>query len=261
MELMKKNTLKNRYSRTARVLVLRNVHVSIEGREIVAGVTLSISPGEIHLLMGPNGSGKSTLLHAVAGHPRTTVTKGSMTLDGISLSKREPHERARAGLFLGFQQPVDIPGVTIGSFLRTVQNTLRTADHKTTISPTAFAAQLKEVLVHMGMDERFGGRTLNERLSGGEKKRGELLQMVVLEPRYALLDEFDSGLDVDAMRQVAHIISEQSKKGIGFLLVSHNPKLNDMLPITAVHVMGKGTFEASGGPELLVTIAKKGFGP
>lgn len=255
-----KNTRQKKTTRhEKKALVLRNVCVSREDRDIVNGVSLSVRPGEIHLLMGPNGSGKSTLLNAVAGHPRVTITKGSMMLDGRSLSKLAPHERARAGLFLGFQQPVDIPGVTIGSFLRTAINAMRTAEHKAAISPTAFAAQMKETLTACGMDERFGGRTLNERLSGGEKKRGELLQLVMLEPRYALLDEFDSGLDVDAVHEVARVIFEQAQKGVGFLLVSHDPNVKDLIPITKVHVMAQGALIAQGGLELLTAIAKKGF--
>lgn len=258
---MKNKRPKRTTTHDKKELVLRNVCISREDRSIVKCVSLSVRPGEIHLLVGPNGSGKSTLLHAVAGHPRVTVTKGSMMLDGRSLFKLEPHERARAGLFLGFQQPVDIPGVTIGSFLRTAINVMRTAEHKDAVSPTAFAVHMEKTLTACGMDERFGGRTLNAGLSGGEKKRGELLQMTVLGPRYALLDEFDSGLDVDAVHEVSRVISEQAKKGVGFLLVSHDPNLKDLIPITEVHVMAQGALIAHGGPELLTTIAKKGFTP
>lgn len=243
----------------SRCLAVRSLHVSREGQEIVRGVSLAIRPGEIHLLMGPNGSGKSTLLHALAGHPRTVIEKGSITLDGISLVRFSPEQRARTGLFLGFQQPVDIAGVTMASFLRTAKNAHASYRHTAPLSPTAFAAFLTKTLRELGMDERFGGRQVNAGLSGGEKKRGELLQMVVLEPRYALLDEFDSGLDVDALREVTRIISQEAKKGMGFLLVSHNPALQALLSVDAVSVMADGAVIARGGVELMNTISQKGY--
>ncbi|MEK7123154.1 MAG: Fe-S cluster assembly ATPase SufC [Patescibacteria group bacterium] len=240
-------------------LSIRNLHVTIERNPIVAGVSIAIRPGEIHLLMGPNGSGKSTLLNALAGHPRCNVQSGSIVLDGVALKNLPPHKRAQKGLFLGFQQPVDIPGVTLAHFLRTAKNIQARTAREEQLSPTAFATSFKEILRTLAMDGRFGGRQVNAGLSGGEKKRSELLQMVVLKPRYALLDECDSGLDVDAVREVCRVIAEEAKKGVGFLLVSHNPALADLLPIDAVHVMRSGKIVANGGRDILARITEKGY--
>lgn len=255
-----KNIEKKQHTKKRNCFAVRSLRVSLEEREIVHGVSFTICPGEIHVLIGPNGSGKSTLLNAIAGHPRTKITKGTVMLDNVQLARLSPEQRAKNGLFLGFQQPVDIAGVTIASFLRSAKNAQASSLRKEPLSPTAFAEYLKETLSRLGMDERFGGRQVNAGLSGGEKKRGELLQMVILEPRYALLDEFDSGLDVDSLREVVHIIAAEAKKGRGFLLVSHNPALRTLLPVDSVHVMANGRVCVSGGVELLSKIAQKGFG-
>lgn len=255
-----KNKIKKQHTKKSKCFVVRSLHIAREGREIVHNVSFTIRPGEIHVLMGPNGSGKSTLLNALMGEPRTEITKGTVALDGVSLTRLSPEKRSRKGLFLGFQHPVDIVGVTMASFLRTAKNAQAPSLRKEPMPPTAFAEYLKETLSRLCMDERFGGRQVNAGLSGGEKKRGELLQMVILEPRYALLDEFDSGLDVDSLREVVRIIATEAKKGRGFLLVSHNPSLHTLLPIDAVHVMANGRVCASGGTELLSKIAQKGFG-
>lgn len=254
-----KTKIKKQHIKKSNGLVVRSLHIAREGREIVCNVSFTIRPGEIHVLMGPNGAGKSTLLNALAGKPRTEITKGTVALDGGALTRLSTEQRACKGLFLGFQHPVEIAGVTIASFLRTAKNAQATSHGKDSLSPTAFAAYLKDILNVLGMDERFGGRQVNAGLSGGEKKRCELLQMAVLEPRYALLDEFDSGLDVDALRDVVRIIKAEAKKGTGFLLVSHNPELRAMLPIHKVHVMRNGHIVARGGTELLSKIAQKGF--
>lgn len=240
-------------------LSIRNLRVTIDGDPIVHGASITIRPGEIHLLMGPNGSGKSTLLNAIAGHPRCAIVSGSITLNGTSLKTLPPHIRAQKGLFLGFQQPADVPGVTLSNFLRTAKNARARAVGNEQLSPTAFATSLKETLHDLSMDDRFGGRFVNAGLSGGEKKRSELLQMVVLKPQYALLDEFDSGLDVDAVRQVCRVIAEQAAQGVGFVLVSHSPALAALLNIDAVHVMRDGALVKSGGTELLTRITKSGY--
>lgn len=240
-------------------LSIRNLHVTIDGNLIVHDVSITIRPGDIHLLMGPNGSGKSTLLNAIAGYPGCTIVSGSITLDGTSLKTLPPHIRAHKGLFLGFQQPVDVPGVTLAHFLRTAKNAQARASGEEQTSPTAFATSLKETLKDLSMDDRCGGRFVNAGLSGGEKKRSELLQMVVLGPQYALLDEFDSGLDVDAVRQVCRTIAEQAAQGVGFVLVSHNPALAGLLNIDAVHVLRNGALVKSGGTEILTRITKSGY--
>ncbi len=235
---------------------VKGLRVSVDGNTIVRDASFSMKPGEIHVLVGPNGSGKSTLLNALFGNPHTLVGRGSITLDGQSILPLTVDARARKGLFLGFQQPVEIPGVTIGSFLRMAKN----ARSKSHMTPVEFSGELKKALKQMNMDERFGGRFLNVGFSGGEKKKAEILQMMILKPRFAFLDEFDSGLDVDAFKTLSSIITQAAQEqGIGFLLVSHNPRLHTHLPITAVHVMTEGSIVARGGVDLLEKIDMKGY--
>ncbi|MDP2630214.1 MAG: Fe-S cluster assembly ATPase SufC [Candidatus Uhrbacteria bacterium] len=259
---MKKTTPKKKQGTgKSEAFLVRDLHVSVGDAPIIRGVNLTIRPGEIHILMGSNGSGKSTLLNAIFGNPRCAVTSGSIHLGKKNLTKAPVYERARAGLFLGFQEPVEIPGVNIGSFLRTAKNTLNEqqagAPH---LTPMEFSVILKEGLKTLGLDERFGGRALNDGFSGGEKKKNELLQMVILQPRFAFLDEFDSGLDVDALKTAIAVIARSAQENkTGFLLVSHNPRLFDVITPAGVHVMAKGKIAKSGGVELLEKIERHGY--
>ncbi len=246
--------------RKKEIFSVKDLHVSVGNTPIIHGVSLTIRPGEIHLLMGPNGSGKSTLLNAIFGNPRLSITSGAVMIGKKNLVTQPVYERARAGLFLGFQEPAEIPGVNIGSFLRTAKNTLNEGASGAHLTPMAFSPILKEALRSLGLDDRFGARALNDGFSGGEKKKNELLQMVVLEPRFALLDEFDSGLDVDALKTVVPVIARTAQeKGTGFLLVSHNPRLLEELTPTGVHIMVAGCIVRSGGRELLKEIQKNGY--
>lgn len=252
---------KKQITRKSEAFAVRNLHVSVGDTPIIRGVNLAIRPGEIHILMGSNGSGKSTLLNAILGNPRSKVTRGSIHLGRKNLTAVPVFERARAGLFLGFQEPVEIPGVNIGSFLRTAKNTVNEQTGGTHhLTPMEFSVILKDGLKMLGLDERFGGRALNDGFSGGEKKKNELLQMVILQPRYAFLDEFDSGLDVDAFKTaVATIATVADKYKTGFLLVSHNPRISDIVTPTGVHIMAGGRIVKSGGAQLLSEIEKHGY--
>ena len=259
--MKKEQPIKRVASRMNESFCAKDVHVSAGGTPIVRGVTCTIRPGEIHFLMGPNGSGKSTFLNALFGNPRCTLTQGSIKVGRKDLSTAPVHERARAGLFLGFQEPVEIPGVNVGSFLRTAKNTINEqvvgSKH---LTPMEFSSVLKDALRECDMDNRFGGRALNEGFSGGEKKKNELLQMVVLRPRFAFLDEFDSGLDIDALKTAARVIAKSAREqGTGFLLISHNPRIPVSLTPVAVHIMMNGRIVKSGGPELMKSIEKNGY--
>lgn len=226
-------------------LSITDLHVAVDGKEILKGITLNIQPGEVHALMGPNGSGKSTLANVLMGHPKYQVTGGSITLDGEDISGLAPHERAKRGLFLSFQYPVEIPGVTVESFLRTAYTNMK---GKTDV--VTFHALLKERMEALKMDPRFSRRYLNEGFSGGEKKRMEMLQMSVLDPRYMLLDETDSGLDVDALRIVAESIAAKRDPGHGILLITHFTRLLKHVEPDFVHIIVDGKIVKSGGEEL-----------
>lgn len=242
------------------LFTVTNLFASIDARPIVRGVSFSLAPGEIHVIMGPNGSGKSTLVQTLFGSPSIHVDKGSITMKGKSIMPLTTNERAQLGLFLGFQQPAEIPGVTLGSFLRAAKNALNAKRGLPHLAPVEFMELLKKHLKELSMDERFGGRSLNDGLSGGEKKKSELLQMMILGPQCAFLDEFDSGLDVDALRTICDAISRYAKEqGTAFLLVTHNPRINAMLKPTAVHIMMNGKIVANGGAELLNDVERHGF--
>lgn len=254
---------------TRQSLQLKNISITVGDHDITHGVSLTVKPGETHILMGPNGSGKSTLLNVLAGNPKYRVTSGSMFLDGKNIIKKTPTERARAGLFLAFQHPVDIPGVRVSTMLR--QALQARSQGKSThpgfakqnyggLSVPVFTDTLRTIGKSLNMDERFAARMLNVGFSGGERKKSEILQMAVLEPKYALLDEIDSGLDVDALKNVANLIQTvQRKKKTGFLIVTHNPQLLEYIAPTHVHIMIAGRIIVSGGKELASEIHAKGF--
>jgi Fe-S cluster assembly ATP-binding protein len=226
---------------------------------ILKGIDLSIAPGSVHALMGPNGSGKSTLAFTLSGHPGYTVDGGSVTLDGQELLELSPDKRARAGLFLSFQYPAAIPGVSVGNFLRTARQSVRPGD----LPPAKFRAMLNEHMAQLEMDPAMLSRYVNDGFSGGEKKRLEMLQMAVLAPKYAVLDETDSGLDVDALRAVGKAIEalHRSEAGshTGFLVITHFPRILQYVAPDFVHVMMDGRIVKSGGPELANQIERDGY--
>lgn len=237
-------------------LSIKNIHISVEGEEIVKGVSLSVRSNEIVTIMGPNGSGKSTLVNTIMGHPKYTVTKGEITIDGKNMNEASADERAKAGLFLSFQYPSEVSGVTIANFLRTALNEIRGAK----ISVPDFMKLLKERMELLGMDSSFSKRYLNEGFSGGEKKRNEILQLAVLEPKIALLDETDSGLDIDALKTVAQGVNKiKEKTGMGVLVVTHYQRLLNYIVPDKVHIMMDGKIVKSGGKELAMEVEEKGY--
>ncbi|UCG23494.1 MAG: Fe-S cluster assembly ATPase SufC [Chloroflexota bacterium] len=243
-------------------LEIKNLHVSVEDQPILNGIDLLVKQGEIHALMGPNGSGKSTLAYTLAGHPAYEVTGGDVIFDGLDLLDMEADERSRAGLFLAFQYPIAVPGVTVANFLRQSLNARRRAvdpDDKGVPIP-AFRKLLKEKMDQLSIDHSFAGRYLNEGFSGGEKKRAEILQMATLEPKISILDETDSGLDIDALRIVAEgANSLHDSMGMGMLVITHYQRILNYIQPDRVHVMLKGRVVESGGPELALQLEEKGY--
>jgi Fe-S cluster assembly ATP-binding protein len=238
-------------------LVIQDLHVSIGEQEIIRGLSLAVPKGEVHAIMGPNGSGKSTLAKVLAGHPDYVVTSGSVTMDGENILELEPDQRARQGLFLAFQYPSEIAGVTIANFLRAaVQARLPEGEE---LEATDYYARLYKEMDALGMDRSFTSRSVNEGFSGGEKKRNEILQMAMLEPRYAVLDETDSGLDIDALKIVAQGVNALRGPKLGILLITHYQRLLNYIVPDHVHVMVKGRIELSGGKELALQLEEKGY--
>ncbi len=243
-------------------LEIKNLHVEVDGQPILKGIELLVKQGEIHALMGPNGSGKSTLAYTLAGHPAYEPTAGEVIFDGLDLMEMEPDERSRAGLFLAFQYPVAVPGVTVANFLRQAINSRRRSDDPDDkgIPIPQFRRLLKEKMDSLNIDHHFAGRYLNDGFSGGEKKRAEILQMATLEPKIAILDETDSGLDIDALR----IVSEGANAlhdaiGMGMLVITHYQRILNYIQPDFVHVMLKGRIVESGGPELALKLEEKGY--
>jgi Fe-S cluster assembly ATP-binding protein len=236
-------------------LVIEDLQVNVEDKQILRGVDLTVAPGRVHALMGPNGSGKSTLAYALAGHPRYRVTGGKVTFKGEDLLDLLPDERARLGMFLAMQYPVEVPGVSVTSFLRTAMNAIRGED----VPVREFAKQLREQMRLLGMDPGFAERSLNEGFSGGEKKRHEILQMALLRPELAILDETDSGLDVDALRVVAEGVNRLRGPELGILLITHYTRILRYISPDVVHVMVDGTIVQSGGPELADELEAHGY--
>jgi Fe-S cluster assembly ATP-binding protein len=249
-------------------LAIRDLHVAVEGNEILKGLSLEVRKGEIHALMGPNGSGKSTLAHTIMGHPRYEVTGGDVLFKGRSVLEMEPDERARQGLFLAFQYPVAIPGVSVANFLRSALNARLAppgeegngkAPARKGIAPKEFRALLREQMKLLRMDESFAGRYLNDGFSGGEKKRAEILQMAVLKPEIAVMDETDSGLDIDALRVVADGVNALAGPEMGVLLITHYQRILNYIKPHFVHVMVGGRLIRSGGPELALELEARGY--
>lgn len=238
---------------------IRNLCASTEGKPILKGVNLKVNAGEIHAIMGPNGAGKSTLAKVLAGHPAYDVTSGEVWFKGQNLLEMEPAERAHAGLFMSFQYPVEIAGVSNVQFLRSALNSNRKARGEPEIAQGDFDKLLETKMALMEIRPEFKERNLNEGFSGGEKKRNEILQMAVLEPELAILDETDSGLDIDAMRIVAKGVNQLMNERMGLLLITHYQRLLDYIKPHFVHVMLDGRIVQSGGPELALTLEEKGY--
>ena len=238
-------------------LSVENLHVTITDKEIVRGLSLRVPRGEVHALMGPNGSGKSTLAKVLAGHPDYQVTKGKVMMDGENLLELDPDERARRGLFLAFQYPSEVPGVTIANFLRAAMQS-RLAEGEE-LEATDYYAKLYEKMELLGMDRSFTSRAVNEGFSGGEKKRTEILQLAMLEPKYAILDETDSGLDIDALKTVAHGVNSLRGPDLGILLITHYQRLLNYIIPDYVHVMVAGRIVRSGRKELALELEERGY--
>lgn len=244
-------------------LEIRNLHVSINDTPILKGVNLIINEGETHALMGPNGSGKSTLAYALMGHPAYTVDGGQVIFDGEDVLEMEADARSRLGLFLAFQYPVAVPGVTVANFLRSAINARRKAidPQDKGISIPEFRKLLTSKMNQLNIDTKFAGRYLNEGFSGGEKKRNEILQLATLDPRIAILDETDSGLDIDALRIVADGVNSLKSDKLGVLVITHYKRMLDYLKPQHVHLMMDGKIVESGGPELADKIEDDGYAP
>ena len=242
-------------------LVIQNLHVSINDQEILKGVNLTVQQGEVHALMGPNGTGKSTLAYALMGHPSYEVTDGKVLFKGENIIDLEPYERSRLGLFLAFQYPVAIPGVSVANFLRTAINARRKAENSENkgIPIPQFRRLLKEKMDLLQMDHAFAGRYLNEGFSGGEKKRAEILQMATLQPEIAILDETDSGLDIDALRIVSDGVNVLKSENLGVLVITHYQRILNYIKPEFVHIMLGGRIVESGGPELALHLEEHGY--
>jgi Fe-S cluster assembly ATP-binding protein len=241
-------------------LEIRDLHVRIEDREILKGVDLDVSRGEIHALMGPNGSGKSTLASTLMGHPAYEISEGSITFKGEDITELEPHERAKAGLFLAFQYPVAIPGVSVANFLRMAINAKRTSSGATEIGVKEFRTQLAHAIELLDVDRSFTSRHLNDGFSGGEKKRAAILQMAMLAPDVAILDETDSGLDIDALRTVAEGVQRlHDEQGLGALIITHYQRILHHVAPDYVHVMLDGRIVLRGGVELVERLEREGY--
>ncbi|ECZ8737196.1 Fe-S cluster assembly ATPase SufC [Listeria monocytogenes] len=238
-------------------LKIQDLHVEIEGKEILKGVNLEISTGEIHAIMGPNGTGKSTLSSAIMGHPKYEVTQGTITLDGEDVLEMEVDERARAGLFLAMQYPSEISGVTNAEFIRAAINNRREEGDE--IPVMQFIRKLDAKMDILDMDEEMAERYLNEGFSGGEKKRNEILQLLMIEPKLAILDEIDSGLDIDALKVVSKGVNEMRGEGFGCLIITHYQRLLNYITPDFVHVMMQGKVVKEGGPELAKRLEAEGY--
>jgi Fe-S cluster assembly ATP-binding protein len=241
-------------------LEIKNLHVSAGDKQILKGVDLRVSSGEIHALMGPNGSGKSTLANAIMGHPNFEVTDGQILFNGEDITEAEPDERARSGLFMAFQYPVAVPGVTVAKFLRTVMNAHRDARGEEAISLKDFRKRVEEAMELTRVPKDFSSRYINEGFSGGEKKRMEILQLALLHPRLAVLDETDSGLDIDALKTVAEGVNRVARESaMGALIITHYQRILHLVEPSHVHIMFDGRIYKEGGPELVEQLEREGY--
>lgn len=241
------------------MLEIRNLHAVIDGKEILKGVDLKVNAGEVHAIMGPNGSGKSTLAKILAGHPSYEITEGEVLFQGRNLLELAADERAREGVFLAFQYPIEIPGVSNANFLRMAYNEKAKHEGREELDPLEFDDLLQEKMKIVEMDKSFINRSVNDGFSGGEKKRNEILQMAVLDPKLAILDETDSGLDIDALRVVAGGVNQLASKDNAVILVTHYQRLLNYIEPHFVHVLYQGRIAKSGGKELALELEKKGY--
>jgi len=241
------------------MLEIKNLHARVEGKEILKGVDLIIRDGEIHALMGTNGAGKSTLSNVIVGHPKYEVTEGSITFNGHDLLAMSPEERSHAGIFLSFQQPVEIPGVSMTNFMRAAVNARREALNQDPLKSTDFLKLMRDTQSMVGIDKRLMSRSVNEGFSGGEKKRNEIFQMAMLQPTFCILDETDSGLDVDALRVVADGFNKLRTGKTSAMVITHYQRLLDYIRPDVVHVLLDGQIVKTAGPELAREIEERGF--
>ena len=239
------------------MLSIKDLHVSVEDKAILRGLSLDVRPGEVHAIMGPNGTGKSTLSAAIMGNPNYEVTEGEVLFDGVNILELDVDERARMGLFLAMQYPSEIPGITNAEFLRAAMNAGKEDDEK--ISVRDFIMKLDEKMELLNMKEEMAERYLNEGFSGGEKKRNEILQLLMLEPTFALLDEIDSGLDIDALKVVSKGVNAMRGEDFGAMIITHYQRLLNYITPDVVHVMMDGRIVASGGPDLAVRLEQEGY--
>ncbi len=241
------------------LLEVKNLHAGIDGKEILKGINLVIRPGEVHAIMGPNGSGKSTLSGVLAGDPKFTVTEGSASLHGCDLLSLSPEDRSHEGLFLSFQYPVEIPGVSMVNFMRAAINAKRKYFNEPPLSASDFLKLMRQKRAIVELDNKLASRSVNEGFSGGEKKRNEIFQMAVLEPRLSILDETDSGLDIDALRIVAGGVNKLKTSDNATIVITHYQRLLDYIKPDFVHVLYKGRIVRTGGPELALELEEKGY--
>jgi len=241
------------------MITIKNLKAEIDSKEILRGLNLQVNAGEVHAIMGPNGSGKSTLANVLTGHDNYEVTSGEVTFNGKDLLSLDPEDRAREGLFLGFQYPVEIPGVSNAVFLQTAINEIRKYNKQEEITPKEFLAKMKEKAKVVGMDSSLISRSVNTGFSGGEKKKNEIFQLLMLDPKLAILDETDSGLDIDALRVVSQGVNEFRNKNNAVILVTHYQRLLDYIVPDFIHVLYKGEIIKSGGKELAHELEEKGY--
>src|SRR4051795_13418616 len=241
-------------------LEIKNLHVAVGDKQILKGLDLTVRSGEIHALMGPNGSGKSTLANAIMGHPSLEVTEGQILFDGEDITGAAPDERSRMGLFMAFQYPVSVPGVTVTKYLRMVMNAHRAQRGEPEISLREFRKTVEEAMELVSVPREFSSRYLNEGFSGGEKQRMEILQLAMIQPGLAVLDETDSGLDIDALRTVADGVNKFAGPDMGVLIITHYQRILHLVKPDFVHVMFEGRIVKEGGPQLVTTLEERGYG-
>lgn len=241
------------------MITIKNLKAEIDSKEILRGIDLQVNAGEVHAIMGPNGSGKSTLANVLTGNDSYEVTDGEVTFNGKNLLELDPEDRAREGMFLGFQYPVEIPGVSNATFLQTAINEIRKYNKETEITPKEFLEKMREKAKVVGMDSSLISRSVNTGFSGGEKKKNEIFQLLMLDPKLAILDETDSGLDIDALRVVSQGVNEFKNKNNAVILVTHYQRLLDYIVPDFIHVLYKGQIIKSGGKELALELEEKGY--